>query len=388
MTRSATSWWAVSTRSATGAGVRLGWAGRGGQVLLEDLARGAVAEATARGVVEPVGEAAEPGPRERLGLAVAGQEAADAAVRVLDAPFLPGGVRVAKVAGHVELAGQLGVGGELGPAVEGDRPAGVLGQTPEGVGDAGDHRRRALVLVRQQEGEAALPLDQGGHVRLAVLLAEDQQVGLPVPERLARPDLRRPALDPALARDRGTAGPAAVAAATPPPGFGQVAVEAVLAALGAVDVPVDGLVADRGSARLLSQPSGDLPGRPAGLQVLGDMRAQALVGGQLAAALPATARQVLRGQGEVAAEPSVAVAEAVPAEFPVDGGRVAAEPPGDLADRGAGLDQAEEGATFIEVEVAVGPGQGRLRGANPRKGWGFALRGRTHPPSRSASPAS
>ena len=30
---------------------------------------------------------------------------------------------------------------------------------------------------------------------------------------------------------------------------------------------------------------------------------------------------------------------------------------GDLADRGAGLDQAEEGATFVEVELAVGPGQ-------------------------------
>src|SRR3954452_15020940 len=70
--------------------VRLGRAGRGGQVLLEDLARGAVVEATARGVVDPVGEAAEPGPREGLGLAVAGKEAAYAAVRVLDGPFLPG----------------------------------------------------------------------------------------------------------------------------------------------------------------------------------------------------------------------------------------------------------------------------------------------------------
>src|SRR4051794_2664297 len=281
---------AVSTRSATGAGVRLGWAGRGGQVLLEDLARGAVAEATARGVVEPVGEAAEPGPRERLGLAVAGQEAADAAVRVLDAPFLPGGVRVAKVAGHVELAGQLGVGGELGPAVEGDRPAGVLGQTPEGVGDAGDHRRRALVLVRQQEGETALPLDQGGHVRLAVLLAEDQQVGLPGPERLAPRDLGRPILDPALARDRGGARPAAVAAPAPPPGLGQVAVQAVLAALRAVDVAVDGLVADRRPAvRLVPETPRDLLRRPAGLQALGHVGAQALVGGQLSPPPPASA---------------------------------------------------------------------------------------------------
>jgi hypothetical protein len=65
-------------------------------------------------------------------------------------------------------------------------------------------------------------------------------------------------------------------------------------------------------------------------------------------------------------------------QLAVDGRRVAAEPLGDLADRGAGLHQAEEGATLIEVELAVGPGQRRLRRANPCKGWGFAPRDRTH----------
>src|SRR4051812_50017325 len=63
-------------------------------------------------------------------------------------------------------------------------------------------------------GEAALPLHQRGHVRLAVLLAEDQQVALPVPEGLPVADLRRPVPDPALARDRRATGPAAVAAPT------------------------------------------------------------------------------------------------------------------------------------------------------------------------------
>src|SRR3954462_6825739 len=324
--------WAVSTRSATGAGARLGRAGRGRQVLLEDLTRGAVAEAAARRTIEPVGEPPEVGSRERLGRALARQEAPDTAVQVLDAALLPGGVRVAEVARHVELAGQLGVGGELGPTVEGDAPAGVLGQPPERVGDAGDDCRRALVLVRQQEGEAALALHQRGHVGLAGLLAEDQQVRLPVPEHLACPDLRRPALDPALAWDRGTAGPAAVAAATPPPGLRQVAVQAVLAALGAVDVAVDRLEADRPPAvrRLLLQPPRDLLRRPAGLQALGDVRAQAVVGGQLAAALPPPPRQVLGVQGKVAAEAAVPVAEAVPAQLPIDGGRVPAEPLGDL----------------------------------------------------------
>src|SRR3954453_22414813 len=83
---------AVSTRSATGARARLGRAGRGRQVLLEHLARGPVAEAASRRVVEPVGEPPQGRRRERPGLAVAGEEAADAAVRVLDGAFLPGAV--------------------------------------------------------------------------------------------------------------------------------------------------------------------------------------------------------------------------------------------------------------------------------------------------------
>jgi len=54
-------------------------------VLLEDLTRGAVAEAAARRTVEPVGEPAEVGASERLGRALARQEAPDPAVQVLDA---------------------------------------------------------------------------------------------------------------------------------------------------------------------------------------------------------------------------------------------------------------------------------------------------------------
>ena len=371
---------AVSTRSATGAGVRLGRPGRGRQVLLEDLARRAVAEAAPRRVVEPVGEPAEGGSRERLGLAVARQEAADAAVRVLDGAFLPGGVRIAEVGLHREVAVEDGVAGELAAAVEGDRAAGILGQTPEGVGDTRDHRRRALVLVRQQEGEPARALNEGGHVGLAVLLPEDQQVGLPVPEGLPVADLGRTVLDPALARDGGAAGSPAVTRPAPAARLGQVAVQAVLAALRAVDVPVDGLVADGSPAVRLFvlQPSGDLLRRPAGRQALDHLLTQGRIGGQLASPLPAPPRQVLGGQGEVAAEPAVAVAEAVPAQLPVDGRGMAAEPLGDLADRGAGLDEAEEGAALVEVEVAVGPGKGVSEGAIPWEGWGFALRDRDH----------
>src|SRR4051795_3945402 len=180
----------------------------------------------------------------------------------------------------------------------------------------------------------------------------------PVPKPRPAAPPRRPVLDPALARDGGAARPAAVAAPASPPGLGQVAVEAVLAALRAVHVPVDGLVADRRPAvRLVPETPRDLLRRPAGPQALGHVGAQALVGGQLATSLPASAGEVLGVQGEVAAEAAVAVAEAVAAQLAVDGGRVPAEPPGDLADRGAGLDEAEEGAAFVEVEVTVGPGQ-------------------------------
>jgi len=95
--------------------LRLGRPGRGRQVLLEDFARRAVAESAARGVVEPIGEPAEVGARERLGLTVARQEAADAAVRVLDRAFLPGGVRVAEVGLHRDRGARISEADALTP---------------------------------------------------------------------------------------------------------------------------------------------------------------------------------------------------------------------------------------------------------------------------------
>ena len=93
--------------------MRLGRPVRGGQVLLEDLARGTIAEAAARRVVEPVSEAAEVGVGERLGLDLARQVAAHPAVRVLDAALLPGRVRVAEIArqGEVAVEGGVAIGG-------------------------------------------------------------------------------------------------------------------------------------------------------------------------------------------------------------------------------------------------------------------------------------
>src|SRR5215218_1028195 len=353
--------------------VRLGRSGWGRQVLLEDLARRAIAEAAPGRIVEPVGEPPQADMRERLGLAVAGQEASDAAVRVLHAALLPGTVRVAEVARQ----------GEMAAAVEGDGPPRRIGQPPEHVGDAGDDRRRALVPVRQQEGEPALSLQQRGHVGLAVLLAEDQQVGLPVPERLARLHLRRPALDPALARDRGGARLASVAGPAPAARLREVTVEAIPAALRAVDVAVDRLVADGGPlSRLVPEPPGDLLRRPAGREPLDHVRPQAAVGFQLPTSPPTPAGQIVGGQGEVAAEAAVAVAEAVAPELAVDRRAMPTEPGGDLPDRPTGLHQAEEGAPLVEVELAVGFRHSRLPRASLSRGWGVALRDRTHPRPR------
>jgi len=98
---------------------------------------------------------------------------------------------------------------------------------------------------------------------------------------------------------------------------------------------------------VLLEPAGDLLRRPAGLQPLGDVRPQGLVGDQLAPPLPAPSRQVLGVQGEVAAEAAVAVAEAVAPQLPIDGRGMTTEPVGHLADRGVGLDEPEERASLV-----------------------------------------
>src|SRR4051794_16622687 len=93
------------------------------------------------------------------------------------------------------------------------------------------------------------------------------------------------------------------------------------------------------------------------------MLPQAVIGGQLPA--PPRTGQVVRGWGGVAAKAAVDVAEAVPAQLAVDGGGVSPELGGDLAHGGAGLDEAEEGASLVEVELAVGPGQEAPPRCNP-----------------------
>ena len=69
---------------------------------------------------------------------------------------------------------------ELRPAIEGDGTAGVEGQGAQGFRDLGHYGLRALFGITQHHDEPAQTLDHRGDISRAELLAEVNQVGLPV----------------------------------------------------------------------------------------------------------------------------------------------------------------------------------------------------------------
>ena len=112
-----------------------------------------------------------------------------------------------------------------------------------------------------------LALDYAGQVGLAVLATEDQQIRLPMSESFPILDLGKPVLDRAVGRNERATRPAAVALLAPSACLQQMAIEPGFAAFGAVDIAVDGLMADRAVvASFMLEPSGDLLGRPAALE--------------------------------------------------------------------------------------------------------------------------
>ena len=92
-------------------------------MVLQGLIRGAVAEAALRRRIEQGGHALELVLGELGQVALAGQKAADATVRVLDRTLLPGAVRIAEEGFGAGRPCKDGIGGELGATVEGDGPA-------------------------------------------------------------------------------------------------------------------------------------------------------------------------------------------------------------------------------------------------------------------------
>ena len=105
---------AVSRRSATGSADILSGSGEGGELVLEGFVRGAVAEASPRRSIQRGGHALELVLGELGQVAIAGQEAADATVRVFDGTFLPGAVRVTEEGLGAGGSREDGIGGELG----------------------------------------------------------------------------------------------------------------------------------------------------------------------------------------------------------------------------------------------------------------------------------
>src|SRR5262245_40572674 len=89
------------------------------EVFAEYLSGGLEAQAFARGMVICGHKVVELAWAEGCQVGLAGQASAHATDRVLDATFLPRGVRIAKVGSHAKLARQLIVVCELGAVVDG-----------------------------------------------------------------------------------------------------------------------------------------------------------------------------------------------------------------------------------------------------------------------------
>src|SRR3954447_8674637 len=321
----------------------------------ERFVRRPEAEALARRTVHTAFDLFQVRGRDAREVQLAGQIAAQPPIGVFDAAFLPGAVRVAEVGGDPVSPRQMLVAEELGATVEGDGPTCRRRQADEGIADGPDDVARAPVTVRDEANQAASALHQGGHIGLAVDALEDQQVGLPMPDLLPLVNPGGPLRDRALERDFGTAGPAAEATATQVPGPEQVAIEPERAAFRAVDELVDRLVAQ---ARVIVgelEPAGDLFGRPPARQHLGHVLPQLGILDQLPPPLPALPGAII-GRARIVPAVLLHLAEQVASDLTVDGGAMAAELLCDPVDRDLGAEQAEDGATFLEGQLAVGAG--------------------------------
>lgn len=140
---------AISQRSATGLAGRLRCSGEGGELVVEGFVRRAVAEAAPRRCMEHRGHALQLVLGELGQVAVAGQKAADAAVRVLHRTLLPGAVRIAEEGLGAGGSREDGLGGELGATIEGDGPAASFRQPLPGLADPSDRSVGPAIRVGQ-----------------------------------------------------------------------------------------------------------------------------------------------------------------------------------------------------------------------------------------------
>ena len=228
-----------------------------------------------------------------------GQGATQAADGVLDAAFLPGGVKVTEEGLNAEGMEAM-MRGELRPIVEGDGLAAVRGhrgeEVGEGVGDGGGGFARGA-HGEEKAGGAFVESEDG----LAVG-AEEHQIGFPMAGSLAVGG-HGGALGEGAAVSHQGGGTAAFAPAAAggfgvrqivPPGIGFRPGDL------SVEEAVDGFVREDGAPGVAGEAACDLLGGPALLQVGEDCGAEGGIAIQLGPAPPAGAGLLLGIPGLVA----------------------------------------------------------------------------------------
>ena len=227
------------------------------------LCRGSVSQALARGIVVGLNQLRKPLLWHRGQVSLAGQSPAQPANGILHAALLPGGVGIAEEGLDPQLMEAV-MAGELGPVIEGHRPAPGGGHLPEQVRQGARDGAGGFARGPEGEEEAGVTFVQGQH-RLAIG-SKEHQVGLPVPGRAAVSGaLGALGKRAAQRHEGGRTAPLAAAPAPLPPGPRQVVSPPLVlrARKLPVEEPVDALVGDDPPARLHRKPPGHLLRRPA-----------------------------------------------------------------------------------------------------------------------------
>ena len=338
--------------------MRGGSAGAFRQPFFENFARRSEAETLARGGVEPLADRPQLSLGDGRQIGLSGQEAPEPPVGVLDRTLLPRRLRLAEPAVDAEIALQRREESELGSPVEGDASAGAGREPAQMRSDARHHTGRMATGVAGEQQIAALAFDQGSEVGLAELFPERHEIALPMAEIRSLADGCGADGDGVRFRHEETARLAGEAGTTSSPSGRQQTEELVATPIRAVDVSIDGLVAEPRPGRSAPQVTRDLLGRPGRPQAIDDESRETWVPPELGAASTTFLREVVGHDGEIAGDVHQQVVDEVIAlQLAIDRRSVSAEPLGDARDRYAGITEAGEETAFVEREVGERAGQ-------------------------------
>ena len=227
------------------------------------------------------------------------QRAAQAADGVLDAAFLPGGVKVTEEGLDAEGM-EVMMRGEFGAVVEGDGLAAVRWdgseEVSQGVGDRGGGLARGA--YGEEEAGGALVEGEDG----LAIGAEEHQIGFPMARGLAVGGCGGALDEGAAVSHQGGGAATCASAAAGGFGSGQIVAPGIGFRSGdlSVDKAIDGFVGEDGLPGIAGEAARDLLGGPALLEV-GEYRgAEGGIAIQLGPAPPAGAGLLLRIAGLVA----------------------------------------------------------------------------------------